>query len=83
MMMGTPLYAKKFEVHYGAAIKDLVHEKVKWHTIVVHEVERPAGGNTRSHGSGEAGADPDRVRGKARAPGKGDRESEHGDTARA
>jgi DNA end-binding protein Ku len=36
---------KKFEDHYGTALKELVQEKVKGHTIVAREVERPAGGN--------------------------------------
>jgi DNA end-binding protein Ku len=35
----------KFEDHYGTALKELVQEKVKGHTIVAREVERPTGGN--------------------------------------
>jgi DNA end-binding protein Ku len=37
--------AKKFEDHYGSALKELVREKMKGHTVVAQEVERPAGGN--------------------------------------
>jgi DNA end-binding protein Ku len=35
----------KFEDHYGTALKELVQEKVKGHTVVAREVERLAGGN--------------------------------------
>jgi DNA end-binding protein Ku len=34
-----------FEDHYGAALKELVQEKMKGHTVVAKETERPAGGN--------------------------------------
>jgi DNA end-binding protein Ku len=37
--------AKKFEDHYGTALKELVQEKMKGHTVVAKEAERPAGGN--------------------------------------
>jgi non-homologous end joining protein Ku len=44
----------KFEDHYGTALKELVEEKVKGHTIVAKEVERPKGGNVVNlHGSSE------------------------------
>jgi DNA end-binding protein Ku len=35
----------KFEDHYGTALKELVQEKMKGHTVVAKETERPAGGN--------------------------------------
>jgi DNA end-binding protein Ku len=35
----------KFEDHYGTALKELVEEKTKGHTVVAKEVEGPAGGN--------------------------------------
>jgi DNA end-binding protein Ku len=35
----------KFEDHYGTALKELVQEKLKGHTVVAREAERPAGGN--------------------------------------
>jgi DNA end-binding protein Ku len=37
--------ATKFEDHYGTALKELVQEKMKGHTIVTKETERPTGGN--------------------------------------
>src|SRR5262249_4734314 len=40
-----PFDAKGFEDHYGTALKELVDEKRRGHTIVAREVERPAGGN--------------------------------------
>jgi DNA end-binding protein Ku len=36
--------ATEFEDHYGTALKELVEEKTKGHTIVAKEVERPAAG---------------------------------------
>jgi DNA end-binding protein Ku len=39
-----PFDPKKFENHYGIALKELVQEKMKGHTLVAHEAERPAGG---------------------------------------
>jgi DNA end-binding protein Ku len=35
----------KFEDHYGTALKKLVQEKLKGHTVIAKEAERPAGGN--------------------------------------
>jgi len=40
-----PFDAKKFEDHYGTALKELVQEKMKGHTIIAKEAERPSGGN--------------------------------------
>jgi DNA end-binding protein Ku len=37
--------ANKFEDHYATALKGLVQEKLKGHTVVAKEAERPAGGN--------------------------------------
>ena len=37
--------ATKFEDHYGTALKELVHEKMKGRTVVAKEVDRPSGGN--------------------------------------
>jgi DNA end-binding protein Ku len=36
---------KKFEDHYGTALKELVQEKMKGHTVVANEAERPSGTN--------------------------------------
>ena len=36
---------KRFEDHYGTALKELVQEKMKGHTVVAKEAERPSGGN--------------------------------------
>jgi DNA end-binding protein Ku len=36
---------KKFEDHYGTALKQLVQEKLKGHKIIAHHEERPHGGN--------------------------------------
>jgi DNA end-binding protein Ku len=36
---------KKFEDHYGTALKELVQEKLKGHRVVAKETERPTGGN--------------------------------------
>jgi DNA end-binding protein Ku len=41
----VPFEATKFEDHYGTALKELVQEKLKGHTVVAKEAERPAGGN--------------------------------------
>jgi len=40
----APFDPKKFEDHYGSALKELVQEKMKGHTVIAHETERPAGG---------------------------------------
>ncbi len=40
-----PFDATNFEDHYGTALKELVQEKMKGHTVVAKEVERPTGGN--------------------------------------
>jgi len=40
-----PFDAKKFEDHYGTALKKLVQEKMKGHTVIAKEAERPSGGN--------------------------------------
>jgi DNA end-binding protein Ku len=53
---------KKFEDHYGTALKELVQEKMKGHTVVAKEAERPSGANVvdlmealrRSVGEGSA-----------------------------
>ena len=37
--------AKKFEDHYGTALKELVQEKLKGRKVVAKEAERPSGGN--------------------------------------
>src|ERR1700680_4512278 len=34
-----------FEDHYGTALKQLVQEKMKGHTVISREAERPTGGN--------------------------------------
>jgi DNA end-binding protein Ku len=36
---------KRFEDHYGTALKELVQEKMKGHRVVAKEAERPSGGN--------------------------------------
>jgi non-homologous end joining protein Ku len=36
---------KKFEDHYGTALKDLVQEKTKGHKVVAKEAEHPSDGN--------------------------------------
>jgi DNA end-binding protein Ku len=36
---------KKFQDHYGTALKQLVQEKLKGHKIIAHHEERPHGGN--------------------------------------
>ena len=36
---------KKFEDHYGTALKQLVQEKLKGHKIIAHHEERPQGSN--------------------------------------
>jgi DNA end-binding protein Ku len=41
----APFDPKKFEDHYGSALKELVEEKRKGRKVVAHEPERPAGGN--------------------------------------
>jgi DNA end-binding protein Ku len=40
-----PFDAKRFEDHYGTALRELVQEKLKGHTIIAKEAEHPAGGN--------------------------------------
>jgi DNA end-binding protein Ku len=40
-----PFDATKFEDHYGTALKELVQEKMKGHTVVAKETERSADGN--------------------------------------
>jgi len=37
--------AKKFEDHYGTALKELVQEKMKGHTVIAKGAEWPSGGN--------------------------------------
>jgi DNA end-binding protein Ku len=36
---------KKFQDHYGTALKQLVQEKLKGHKIIAHHEERPQGSN--------------------------------------
>jgi DNA end-binding protein Ku len=40
----APFDPKKFQDHYGSALKELVQEKMRGHTVVAHEAARPTGG---------------------------------------